>query len=195
MTTKLSNLRIKLSTGQIQARKEHKGADSPTFSYSVLVPRAIKDGTIDHSLLSSFEGLKSDYEDLKLTKKGDIVIKNSTPYDACIIEYGDDGLFIPSFCILLENEDPNVDSYYLLAFLNSKKVKERFSSYGSGRLAIINKKCILDLDFPMVDIYKQNEIGGRYKKSIEKIKSMKKIVSLEQEWYDTYFENDGKESC
>ncbi len=192
MTTKLGDLNIKLSTGQIQARKEHKGTDSPTIPCPVLVPRAIKDGAIDHSCLSSFEALKSDC-DLKLTKKGDIVIKNSTPYDACIVGCDDEGLFIPSFCIVLENGDPKVDSYYLLAFLNSKKAKERFSSYGVGRLAIINKKCILDLDFPMVGLYEQNEIGERYKKSIEKIKAMKKIVSLEQEWYDTYFGRDGKE--
>ncbi len=187
MIKKLGELNIKLSTGQIQARKEHKGADTPTFSCPVLLPRAIEDGTIDHAFLSSFEAQKGD-DDLKLTKKGDIVIKNSTPYNACIVSEEDQGLFIPSFCILLENKDPKVDSYYLLAFLNSRKARGRFSSYGVGKLAIINKKCILDLDFPLIELSKQREIGERYRQSIEKVKTMKRIVKLEREWFDSYFE-------
>lgn len=190
MSMKLGDLNIKLSTGQIQARKEHKGVDKATFSCPVLVPRAIEDGAITHAYLSSFQALKSDYDDLKLTKKGDIVIKNSTPYNACFISEEDIGLFIPSFCILLENKDPNVDSYYLLAYLNSRKVRERLSSYGVGKLAIINKKCLLDLDLPLPSLYEQSKIGDRYRQTIAKIKSAKRIIALEQEWYDAYFDKE-----
>ncbi len=185
---KLGDLNLKLSTGQIQARKECKGSEETTFSCSVLLPRAIEDGTVNHAYLSSFLASSEAKGDLKLTKKGDIVIKNSTPYNACIIGEGDEGLFIPSFCILIENDGTFVDSYYLLSFLNSKRVRDTLSSFGVGQLAIINKKILSDLEIPCPSLEEQRLVGERYRKSIEKIKILKRIINLEAEWRDSYFE-------
>ncbi len=185
---KLSDLGVKLSTGQIQARKECKGSEAATFPCPVLVPRAIEDGTVNRAYLSSFRASREGKDELKLTKKGDIVIKCSTPYNACIILEGDEGLFIPSFCILIENDGVMIDSYYLLAFLNSKGARDALSSCGVGQLTIINKKILDDLVIPCAPLEEQRLVGERYKKSVEKAKSLKRILELEEEWRESYFE-------
>lgn len=187
---KLGDLDLKLSTGQIQARKECKGSLEATFSCHVLVPRAIEDGAVNHAYLSSFPASSEGKGELKLTKKGDIVIKSSTPYDACIIGEGDEGLFIPSFCILIENDGLSLDSYYLLAYLNSKRARDSLSSFCVGQLAIINKKILCGLEIPCPSLEEQHRVGDRYRKSIEKGKTLKRIIALEEEWRDSYFEGE-----
>ncbi len=187
MITRLGDLDIEFTSGQIQSRVEFKGEGDALKKIDSIVPKAIENGYLNHESLSSFN-VKKDVEKIKVSNVGDIILKLSTPYDACIIEPGDEDLFIPSFCMVLRINDKNIDPYFLLSFINSKSFFNQVKQTSVGSVSnIINIAKVKDVRIPLLPYDEQVKIGDRYKKTIEKIKTMKDIISLEHEYYDTYF--------
>ena len=113
-------------------------ADEPTITpgsdfsqINVLIPKAIENGEVIHSnLVENY--LSSEIDDKKITKKGDIILKLSTPYEACIIKKEDEGLAIPSFCAVLRELDNDYDPYFVLAYINSNYFKNQVQTLISG---------------------------------------------------------------
>ncbi len=189
MKIKLKDLNIEFTSGQIQSRIECKDESCDIKKVISIVPKAIENGYLNHDNLSSFNVLK-DLDNLKLTKKGDIILKVTTPYDACIIEDNDEGLLIPSFCIKLRILDNRINPYYLLSFINSKSFYNICKNQAVGvAINIINISKIKEIEIPLISIHEQDLIANKYKNTIEKIKIMNEIVSLEHEYYDSYFNN------
>lgn len=174
--------------GQIISRVEAKN-DDKIDTVNVLVPRAIVNGMVEHKNLAILD-IKTKLDEKKLTKVGDIVLKLSTPYDACVITTNDEGLLVPSFCAIINNLPNYLDKNYLLAFLNSRLCTDQIKSLtANSTIAILSVGGIKKICVSIPDMTLQKEIGNNYLKTCEKIKTINQIIALEQEKLDTIFIN------
>lgn len=174
--------------GQIISRVEAKNNDK-VDTVKVLVPRAIVNGMVEHNNLTTLD-VKTKLDEKKLTKVGDIVLKLSTPYDACIITANDEGLLVPSFCAIINNIPNYIDKNYLLAFLNSRLCTEQIKNLtANSTIAILSVGGIKKISVIIPEMNYQKEIGNNYLKTCEKIKTINQIIALEQEKLDTIFIN------
>ena len=166
--------------GQITSRIEDK-SENGNDTIKVLIPKAINRGSVDHKNLGSLL-IKSEPDERKVTKKGDIVLKLSTPYDACIITDDDEGLLVPSFCAILRVDDLNVDKEYLVAYLNSDHCSNQIKDMVSGAtIAILSTGTLKRIQILLPSLKQQKEIATNYMKALEKEKLLNKIIELEYE--------------
>lgn len=187
MKIKLKDLDIEFVSGQIQSRVEYKGVGDNTKKVLSIVPKAIENGYLNHDNLSCFNILDTT-TNIKLSEPRDIIMKVTTPYDACIIEDVDAGLFIPSFCIKMKVNDPRINPYYLLSYINSSSFNNVVKAQSVGVLVnIINISKIKEIEIPLIPLEEQEVIGNKYINTIEKIKTMKEIIALEHDYYDSCF--------
>lgn len=180
---------IEIITGQIMSRVTAKeiSEDEVQEVRKVLVPKAINsDGSVSVNELPE-ETLKVKADEKRITVKGDIVMKLSTPYDAALIEEESEGCIVPSFCAIVKNNS-DIDNDYLLAFLNSKECKSQLSAQVAGAvMTVLSVGKVRNVCIPIPDISKQKEIGKAFKESQEKIRVIKKIMELESQRNDAMF--------
>lgn len=173
--------------GQITSRIEAKLDSNKIGEIKVLTPKAIQNGSCNHKDLGLLN-ISQEADSKKVTKLGDIVIKLSTPYDACIIKEEDEGLLVPSFCAIINNIPDYISKDYLLAFLNSKVYQNQIKNLLIGQnLPILSIGQIKKVELPLPSIDVQEDIGNTYKGTLDKIKLLEKIISLESEYLESRF--------
>lgn len=173
--------------GQITSRIEAKLDSNKIGEIKVLTPKAIQNGSCNHKDLGLLN-ISQEADSKKVTKLGDIVIKLSTPYDACIIKEEDEGLLVPSFCAIINNIPDYISKDYLLAFLNSKVYQNQIKNLLIGQnLPILSIGQIKKVELPLPSIDIQEDIGNTYKGTLDKIKLLEKIISLENEYLESRF--------
>ena len=173
--------------GQITSRIEAKLDSNKIGEIKVLTPKAIQNGSCNHKDLGLLN-ISQEADSKKVTKLGDIVIKLSTPYDACIIKEEDERLLVPSFCAIINNIPDYISKDYLLAFLNSKVYQNQIKNLLIGQnLPILSIGQIKKVELPLPSIDVQEDIGNTYKGTLDKIKLLEKIISLESEYLESRF--------
>lgn len=190
----IMNKRIELSKikgisfigGQITSRIEANGnkEEIAIGTVKVIPPKAIKSGSIAHEELYEVN-YKSEFDEKKLTKEGDIVVKLSSPYDAAIVTKEDEGLLITSFCIIIRNTGKNVSSEFLTAFCNSGVYMRQVMNMVSGAsvpMLTIGKVKEVKVNLPNKG--EQEQIAVFYKTLCEKESVMEEIIALEREKLD-----------
>lgn len=166
--------------GQITTRLEDKNATEGA-EIKVLIPKAINRGSIEHKSLGSLI-IKTEPDYKKLTKKGDIVIKLSTPYDACLITEEDEGLLVPSFCAILRAGEADFNMEFLLAYLNSEICSNQIKNLVSGAtIAILSTGTLKKVEVLLPSLDKQKSLATDYMKTLKKEKLLNKIIELEYE--------------
>ncbi len=157
----------------------------------VLVPKAVAGGRVERGSLA--DELLKDVSDDKiskfLTKEGDIVVKFSSPYEACVIQKEDEGLLVPSFCCrVVPKSNSEFDIMYLLAFLNSSVVQEQIIRICHGRtIALLRKSDLEAIEIPEIPLEEQADIGKRYVAYLDFIEKAEELKKLEKERMDTVF--------
>jgi len=192
--------------GQITSRLERKEVDdlfktssesddsSIKISAKVLVPKAISNAFVDKHSLSPIVCEKNSKKEIKspslsdfvdenkITKADTLVLKLSTPYDACLITKDDENLIVPSFCASLKISASNVDLLYLLAFLNSASYQEQIKSVVAGSaIALISVGAIKEVYVPIPSKERQEQIGKKFINTMKKIQLTNRIIALETE--------------
>ena len=168
-----------LMVGQVMARVEAKMEEDIIGKTRVLVPKAIKNGEINHADLSEIH-IKTELDENKLTKEGDIVIKLSQPYDAAYITKEDEGILVSSFYLLLRNIDLKINPRYLVLMINSEIYKEQAMSEASGvRIPMLTKSKIQNIDLKL-DLKFQDEIVKMSDKINKKERIFNEIIKLEK---------------
>ena len=188
---KVKDITREIITGVLTKRvvwEDGNGDPSLLKSGKILVPKAINDGLIDHSLLQEVK-LYKEVKDKFYTKRGDVIMKLSTPYDSCVIEKDEDeGLIVPSFSLIIRKIRSQYDPYFLMAFLSSKCAWSQIENSRAGRvLSIINNESVAELDIPELTDIEIKEISNRYKKFLGFKRLSAEIISLEKERNDTLF--------
>lgn len=211
MKKKLGDI-SKITGGQITSRLEKKEiddlfevvreSDKPkiTCNALVLVPRAISNAFVDKSSLMKIFCEKEtkkviDSADLtafvnedKITKANSLVLKLSTPYDACIITKDDENLIVSSFCATMTITDKDVDLLYVLAFLNSKLYQDQIKDLAAGSaIPLISVGAIENVQIPLPSKEEQEKIGKDFINTMKKIKLINKVVALESEKMNSIF--------
>lgn len=172
--------------GQITSRIEanQKKEEIVIGNIKVIPPKAIKGGKIVHSELYEI-AYKTTFDEKKLTKAGDIVVKLSSPYDAAFITEADEGLLITSFCIIIRNTGKNLLSEYLGAFCNSGIYLNQVMSMVSGASApMLTMGKVKEAEIRMVPLEKQEQVAKYYQTLCEKEIVMAQIIALEKEKLD-----------
>lgn len=169
--------------GQITSRIEanEKKNEIAIGKVQVIPPKAIKAGKIVQDELYELE-YKSDFDDKKLTKAGDIVVKLSSPYDAAYITEEDEGLLITSFCIIIRNASRTLISEYLAAFFNSEVYLKQVMDMVSGAaVPMLTMGKIKDVMVREMEIEEQKQVAEYFQNISLKEEVMAQIIALEKE--------------
>ena len=175
---------IEFVGGQITKRVEsnvEKG-DSVRGEVLILPPKAISGGKIDKEFLYPLQ-YKTEIDTNRLTQEGDVVLKLSTPYDAACITKEEEGLLIPSFCLILRIKDKTkLNPRFLTAFINSDVYGAQLKSMVSGAMVpMLTMGKIKEVILQDFTIEEQDEIAAYYVNVCKKESVMKKMVELEKE--------------
>lgn len=181
---KLSDIKgLTFVGGQITSRIEadSKKDEVAIGKVQVIPPKAIKGGKIEHSELYDVE-YKTEFDEKKLTKAGDIVVKLSSPYDAAYITEADEGLLITSFCIIIRNSSKEIIGDYLAAFLNSDVYRVQALNMVSGaQVPMLTIGKVKEVNINLMSLDEQKEVAEYYKNLYEKEVVMTQIIELEKE--------------
>ena len=187
---KLKDIADCIITGVLTRRVVYDGEDNDSSlkEGKILVPKAIDDGLIDHSLLKSVK-LDKEVKDKFYTKKGDVIMKLSTPYDSCFIDREEDeGLIVPSFSLIIRGLKSDYDPYFIMAFLSSRYAWNQIERLRSGRtITILSNESVAELDIPEFKKLERERISERYKNYLEFKRMSSEIIELEKERNDVMF--------
>ena len=187
---KLKDVAEDIITGVLTRRVVYDGENNdPSLpDGKILVPKAINDGLIDHSLLQSVK-LDREVKDKFYTKMGDVIMKLSTPYDSCSIDREEDeGLIVPSFSVIIRGIGVKYNPYFIMAFLSSKYAWNQIERLRSGRvLTILSNESVAELEIPEFSEPEIKRISERYKNYLEFKRISSEIMKLEKERNDVLF--------
>ena len=187
---KLKDIAEDIITGVLTRRVVYDGENNdPSLpDGKILVPKAINDGLIDHSLLQSVK-LDREVKDKFYTKMGDVIMKLSTPYDSCSIDREEDeGLIVPSFSVIIRGISVEYNPYFIMAFLSSKYAWNQIERLRSGRvLTILSNESVAELEIPEFSEPEIKRISERYKNYLEFKRISSEIMKLEKERNDVLF--------
>ena len=187
---KLKDIADCIITGVLTRRVVYDGEDNDSSlkEGKILVPKAIDDGLIDHSLLQRVK-LDKEVKDKFYTKKGDVIMKLSTPYDSCTIDREEDeGLIVPSFSVLIRGIDGKYNPYFIMAFLSSKYAWNQIERLRSGRvMTILSHESVAELEIPEFSEPEIKRISERYKNYLKFKRLSSEIMELEKERNDILF--------
>ena len=187
---KLKDIAEDIITGVLTRRVVYDGENNdPSLpDGKILVPKAINDGLIDHSLLQSVK-LNREVKDKFYTKMGDVIMKLSTPYDSCSIDREEDeGLIVPSFSVIIRGIGVKYNPYFIMAFLSSKYAWNQIERLRSGRvLTILSNESVAELEIPEFSEPEIKRISERYKNYLEFKRISSEIMKLEKERNDVLF--------
>lgn len=185
---KLSDIKgLSFIGGQITSRIEadEKRNERAIGTVKVIPPKAIKAGKIEHEELYDVD-YKTEFDDKKLTKAGDIVVKLSSPYDAAYISEEDEGLLITSFCIIIRNTGKNALSEYLATFCNSDiYLKQVMRMVSGAKVPMLTIGKVKEAEIKLLTLEEQEQVAQYYKNLCEKEQIMEQIISLEKEKLNT----------
>lgn len=186
---KLKDVAEEIITGVLTRRIVYDGdADSSLQEGKILVPKSINDGLIDHTLLQTSR-LGKLVKEKFYTRKGDVIMKLSTPYDSCVIEKKEDeGLIVPSFSVIIRGIRTPYDPYFIMAFLSSKRAWSQIERSRSGRaLSIISNESVSELELPSFSETEMKDISTRFRRYLEFRRLSAEIIGLEKERNDILF--------
>ena len=180
---KLADLKPTIVGGQIVKRTivdPMKGDVVVDEARRTIVAKTIGDGCIneDGVVINNY---KSEPDSKRLTKEGDVVVKLSSPYNAVIIDKDHEGMLLSSFCTIIRNIK-GINKNYLVAFLNSDVCQKQLEARTAGSImSVLSNGKLADLEIPLPDESKQEEIGSYFVKTTKNRILLAKIQKLEEE--------------
>lgn len=186
---KLKDVAEEIITGVLTRRIVYDGdTDSSLQEGKILLPKSINEGLIDHTLLQTSR-LGKLVKEKFYTRKGDVIMKLSTPYDSCVIEKKEDeGLIVPSFSVIIRGIRAPYDPYFIMAFLSSKRAWSQIERSRSGRaLSIISNESVSELELPSFNETEMKDISTRFRRYLEFRRLSAEIIGLEKERNDILF--------
>lgn len=181
----------KIISGQIIRRITAKEGEDYVRTAKVLLPKAMDNGCVVHSLLAE-EKLISEPDQERFTKEGDVVIKLSTPYDSVIIGEDDEGILVTSFCAIIRGLDLTT-ARYLTAYFNSSEFNNLAKASTSGSIVIVLaisflRECLI----PFPPREEMDNIGKEYMRLLEMKKAFDDVYSLSKRKIDLTISKIGK---
>ena len=112
-----------------------------------ITPKSINSNRIIDKEIEKLEISKQTYE-VRKTKKNDILIKTTSPFDIVLIDEEHEGLMYNSFCINITLKSNTFDAKYIFAYLNTNYVKNKLESKArSYKTTPMSKKDIEEIEW------------------------------------------------
>lgn len=158
---KLENIAT-IRTGVVATRKKSNNGNSAQYNYKLLnLKCATPEGLLDLDCIEDFatdEPLKDDY----ITKKGDILVRLSTPYTSILIDKDEwCGLLVPSHFAIIRVDSNIAVPEYVLWILKQESTFRNIYAHMSGAsfFSTINSRFFNLLMIPELPKEKQIAIG------------------------------------
>lgn len=185
MNVQLGDLMGLSMVGSIMSRLQMKEKDRieglESEKATVLVPKAISNGRVNHQDLAVYEVKKGSGQS-RLTIVDDIVIKLTTPYGCALITEEDENLVVPSYCMICRDFDAQeVDLDYLVGYLNTEYAKQLLTAgVAATTNSMLKPRDIHQLPVPMLPLNEQRMLGRLYRLSSEKQLVLKQMLANEE---------------
>lgn len=180
---------ISITGGQILNRVTcDETKDDPIIDENrrTIYSKTVDKGRIDDDNIV-YNNYKTELDDKKITKEGDIIIKLSAPYYATIIDKEHEGMLVASFCSIIRDVT-GINKDYLLAYLNSSLFNEQvLKSVAGTTVGVLPIGKIMDFDIPVPTEEKQIEIAKLFMKTVKRKALIERIIKLEEEKLEVLF--------
>ncbi len=169
-------------SGLVLSRKKAGGKSE--YVYYALNLRSIDaSGYIDTGQLDLFNS-KEELNEEYLTRKGDVIVRMSTPYTAVIIDENTENLVISSNFVLIRQNGRKLLPEYLYWLLNTAKVKHRiYESATSNMLGSVNAKYISDFEVEPLSLEQQRQIAELNTLAKREIKLLQMLMAKKEQYY------------
>ncbi len=175
-------------SGLVLSRKKAGGKSE--YVYYALNLRSIDaSGYIDTGQLDLFNS-KEELNEEYLTRKGDVIVRMSTPYTAVIIDENTENLVISSNFVLIRQNGRKLIPEYLYWLLNTAKVKHRiYESSTSNMLGSVNAKYISDFEVEPISLEQQRQIAELNTLAKREIKLLQMLTAKKEQYYAQIIED------
>ncbi len=175
-------------SGLVLSRKKAGGKSE--YVYYALNLRSIDaSGYIDTGQLDLFNS-KEELNEEYLTRKGDVIVRMSTPYTAVIIDENTENLVISSNFVLIRQNGRKLLPEYLYWLLNTAKVKHRiYESSTSNMLGSVNAKYISDFEVEPISLEQQRQIAELNTLAKREIKLLQMLTAKKEQYYAQIIED------
>ncbi len=183
----IAQIKVGMSISRMKEKISEVGIEQ-----KVITPRAIQHNGIKDKELEIIK-IKNDMINLRKTQKDDIILKTTSPFDIVLIDEKHEGLFYNSFCLDITVFSKEMESAYVFAVLNSKRIKDKLENkVKSFRTTPISKKDMDQIKIPFLEKEKQKLIGELYLNIMKKQNTWEQLVANEKEMVEmTIFEKGG----
>ncbi len=169
-------------SGLVLSRKKAGGKSEYTY-YALNLRSIDASGYIDTGQLDLFNS-KEELNEEYLTRKGDVIVRMSTPYTAVIIDESTENLVISSNFVLIRQNGRKLLPEYLYWLLNTAKVKHRiYESATSNMLGSVNAKYISDFEVEPISLAQQRQIAELNTLAKREIKLLQMLTAKKEQYY------------
>lgn len=174
-----------IGSGLVVKRKKVMKGDISIKEYKMLTLKSFDpDGWLIKHELENFKSTEILY-DKYLTKKGDVIIRLSSPNTAIVIDEQNEGYLIPSLFAIVRLNSVEVLSEYLGIFLNSDKVKKIYARSAVGTtIQIIKTSLLRDLDISLEVFEKQRQVVEVNKLVLKEKLLLQKLMDEKQKYHN-----------
>lgn len=152
----------------------------------ILKPSAITLGKIDINNIENslaWRKIPNEY----IVKRGDVILKLSSPYDSAVITEESEGMVLPHFCCRFTNLD-EIDPWFLVAYLSSSYCQKQIERKCSGAIVSMLKiSSIRELEIPNLSKSEQQRITERFKNGLKMKELGERAFRLNSELNDNEF--------
>lgn len=147
-----------IRSGLVLARKQ---SETPTANnYKLLILKSInQNGYIDIDLLENYyatEDLNENY----ITRRGDIIIRISSPYTAVLIDESTSGLVVSSYFTIIRSSKNKLMPEYLYWLLNNEETFKTIQRNNFGNiLGSIRPQFFSDMEIDLLPLPEQEKIA------------------------------------
>lgn len=127
-----------------------------------LTPRSMEGGRIVDGEVAC-ETISKVKDDL-FTRRGDVVVKASTPYDCVYVDEAHEGILVASFALIVRAKPGScLDMGYLAAYLNLPQAKIALQGLSKGMtLQLIKQKDLAALEIPIAPVAQQAKLAALF---------------------------------
>ncbi len=166
-----------LNTGLVISRRLDNKAKNQSLYKVVTLKSLTEVGTLNMDELQEFY-LSEITSDKYLTRENDIIMRFSYPHTAIRITKEQEGIVIPSQCVLIRLESLEFLPEYIRFYLNTEHVKREFARYTIGSaLQIIKTSDIKELKIMEKRIEQQKQIIKAYSAISRNIELTKELLN------------------
>jgi len=180
---KLSEL-CHVTAGLVLSRRESEKTEKNKVGYRVITLKSFEsDGWINEEHCDELAS-SSVLEDKYIAKKGDVLVRLSSPYTAIAVTKSHEGYVVSSLFAILRIRDERVLPGYLSYVLNSPVIKHRYHQTSMGStIPVIRMQTLKDTEVLVPPLEKQEKIARLSELMIKEKRLYQELIETKNFYY------------